>query len=311
MLTLIHLTARTCDGSQNGSFVQHGKEPVVLSPARTQAHIITSGMNRILLGFALVFPACLFSQTEPARPAFAVTSVKPSHTNCCVSGGVGNGGSVNRNVTVKMLIVTAYRIQEFQISGGPAWIASERFDVEGKADDPKADFDQLRLMLQSLLEDRFSLKVHRETKETAVYALVIGKKGLKIRPSADQTSPDVNGPTPPGSTGPNHGAFRFGPGSMIGNAVTLSLFSRFLSQRLDRVVIDRTNLAGRFDIHLQWTPDNGENPSSSHTSYIAQSGESGPSIFTAVREQLGLRLEPAKGAVELLVIDHVESPTAN
>jgi len=244
-------------------------------------------------------------------PKFAVTSVKPNKTNCCVSGGVGNGGSLNRNLTLRMLIGTAYRVQEFQISGGPGWIASDRFDVEGKAEDPKADFDQLRLMLRSLLEDRFKLKLHRETTESPVYALVVGKDGPKIRSSADQTSPDVNGPSPPEATGPNHGAFRFAPGSMIGNAVHLSLFTRFLSQRLDRLVIDKTKLTGRFDIQLQWTPDIGENPLDLGGNAIPPADPSRPSIFAAIQEQLGLRLEPTKAPVEVLVIDHVEKPSAN
>lgn len=181
-----------------------------------------------------------------------------------------------------MLIATAYRVQEFQISGGPGWIDSDRFDVEDKAEDRKANYDQLRLMLQSLLEDRFRLKLHRETKEAPVYALVVAKGGSKIKLSADQAdSSDINGPAPPGATGPNHGAFRFGPGSMAGNAVTLALFTKFLSQRLDRMVIDKTSLAGRFDIQLLWTPDTGENPVDLGGHAIPPADPSRPSIFAA------------------------------
>jgi len=260
-------------------------------------------MSLRLFIFAVVFPAWLQSQTEAAaRPTFAVNSVKPNHMDCCTSGGVGAGGSVNRHVTLKGLIGTAYRLQGFRIAGGPGWIDTDRYDVDGKADDPKADFDQLRLMLRSLLEDRFGLKVHRETRTTAVYALVVDKNGLRMKLSADQVSPDVHGPSAPGSALPNHGALRFGPGSAIGNAVELSFFcSGFLSDATERLVIDRTNLTGRYDIRLQWMPDES----------AAQPGESGPSLFTAVREQLGLRLEPAKAPVEVLVIDHAEKPTAN
>jgi uncharacterized protein (TIGR03435 family) len=257
-------------------------------------------------------PLAIAQTSQPSRPEFAVASIKPNRTNCCVTAGVGNGGGGGTDVTVKMLIVTAYRIQEFQISGGPGWIGSDRFDVEGKAEDRKADFGQLRLMLQSLLEDRFKLKLHRETKQSPVYALVVAKGGPKIKPSADQaSSSDVNGPAPPGATGPNHGAFRFGPGSMIGNAVTLALFTKFLSQRLDHIVIDKTNLAGRFDIELLWTPDIGENPADLGGHAISPVDPSRPSIFAAIQEQLGLKLESARGPVELLVIDHVEQPTPN
>jgi uncharacterized protein (TIGR03435 family) len=210
-----------------------------------------------------------------------------------------------------MLLGTAYRVQQFQISGGPDWIRADRFDVDGKADDPKAGFDQLRLMLQSLLQDRFKLRVHFETKVSPVYDLVVGKRGPKIKLSVDQTSPDVNGPSPLEATGPNHGAFRFGPGSMIGNAVHLSLFTRFLSQRLDRQVIDKTNLSGRFDIQLRWTPDIGENPLDLGGNTIPPADPSHPSIFAAIQEQLGLRLESTRAPVEILVIDHVEKPSAN
>ena len=269
-------------------------------------------MNRKLISIALAITGLVRPQPQlPSRPKFAVTSVKPNMADCCVVGGVGNGGSLNRRATLKMLIGTAYRVQGFQISGGPGWIGSDRFDVEGKAEDPNADFDQLRLMLQSLLEDRFQLQLHREVKESPIYALVVGKSGPKIKFSADQTSPDVNGPSPPRAAGPNHGAFRFGPGSMIGNAVYLSLFAKFLSQRLDRMVVDQTKLSGRFDIQLQWTPEVGENPLDLGGNPIPPADSSRSSVFTAIQEQLGLKLESARGQVEVLVIDHVEKPTAN
>ncbi len=257
------------------------------------------------------------SQTRPAaRPEFAVTSVKPNHTGCCTSGGVGNGGGGGKNVTLKELIGFTYRIQQFQISGGPRWIGSDRYDIEGKAEDPNADFDQLRLMLQSLFEDRFKLKVHRETKESPVYAIVVGKGGPRITLSADQTSPDVNGPAPTG-TGPNRGAVRIGVGNLVANAVLLSRFATMLSPRLDRLIIDKTNLSGRFDIRLQWTPSPGENLFGVPAEIIDMNGAtvrldpSGPSIFSAIQEQLGLKLESAKAPVELLVIDRVERPSQN
>ena len=102
------------------------------------------------------------------RPSFEVASIKPSKTNSGVTAGVGNGQGGGRNITLKMLIAAAYRVQEFQIVGGPRWIGSDRFDVEGKAENPKADPDQLRLMLQSLLEDRFQLKLRRESKQAPI-----------------------------------------------------------------------------------------------------------------------------------------------
>jgi len=255
-------------------------------------------------------------QTGTTRPEFAVTSVKPNHTGCCTSGGVGNGQGGGKNVTLRELIGFTYRIQQFQISGGPRWIGSDRFDIEGRAEDPKADFDQLRLMLQSLFEDRFKLKVHRETKESAASVLVVGKGGPKIKLSSDQDSADVNGPAPVGA-GTNRGVIRIGVGNLVGNAVTLSRFASMLSPRLDRLIIDRTNLAGRFDIRLQWAPSAAEDLFGVPMEIIDMKGvtvkpdPSGPSIFSAIQEQLGLKLESAKAPVDVLVIDHVEKPSEN
>jgi uncharacterized protein (TIGR03435 family) len=166
---------------------------------------------------------------------FDVASIKPEKRNIGTTFGVGNSGASESNVTLKMVIALAWRLQEFQISGGPAWVGSDRFDIEAKAAERNADPDQLRLMLQSLLADRFQLRFHRETKESSVYALVVGKDGLKMRPSADQITPEVNGPAPRGA-GPNHGAIRVGAGSLIGNGVTMPLFTRFLSQKLDPAI---------------------------------------------------------------------------
>jgi uncharacterized protein (TIGR03435 family) len=140
--------------------------------------------------------------------------------------------------------------------------------------------------------------------------MVVAKGGPKIKLSSDQTSPDVNGPSPRGA-GPNHGAIRLGAGSMIGNATPLSRFANLLSQRLDRVVIDKTNLNGRFDIRLQWTPDLEDNPLSPAGDLLPPASGDAPSIFVAIQEQLGLKLEAAKGPVEFLVIDHVEKPSEN
>jgi uncharacterized protein (TIGR03435 family) len=264
------------------------------------------------------------AQTKPettVRPRFAVTSVKPNKTGCCFVGGVGDGGGGGKDVTLRFLIGFAYRLQQFQISGGPKWISSDHFDIEGRAEDPNTSEDQLRLMLQSLLEDRFKLKLHRESKESSVYALVVGKDLPKIKPSADQISPDVNGPAPKGA-GPNRGVIRGGQGTLVGNAITLARFVRNLSPRVDRMVIDKTNLTGRFDIDLRWAPGpseplfdaaGNEIPSKiiDMNGVTVGADASGPSIFSAIQEQLGLKLISAKAPVDLLVIDHVEKPDTN
>ena len=208
-----------------------------------------------------------------------------------------------------MLIAAAYRVKEFQIGGGPRRIGSDRFDVEKKAENPRADPDQLRLMLQSLLEDRFQLELHRGNEQAPIYALVVAKDGRKIKLAPDQTSLPVNGPAQQGAS-PNRGAMRIGGGSLVGSAVTLSLFTRLLSQRLDRTVLDKTNLDGRFDIRLYWTPDVGEVALDPGGNPLPPANATGPSIFSAIQEQLRLRLESTTGPVDLIIIDHVEKPSA-
>jgi uncharacterized protein (TIGR03435 family) len=259
---------------------------------------------------AIIIAIASAQPDSPTRPEFEVASIRPAQPGTPASLGVGNGGGGGANVTLKTLIAFAYQLQEYRILGGPGWVSSDRFNVEAKAADRATPPEQLKLMLQSLFADRFKLAVHREIKESNVYNLVVAKGGPKIKLSADQTPTDINGPAPAGA-GPNHGAIRLGAGSMIGNAVPLSRFANLLSQRLDRVVIDKTNLTGRFDIRLQWTSDLGENPlSPTGLPLPAELGDA-PSIFVAIQEQLGLKLEAAKGPVEFLVIDHVEKPSEN
>lgn len=140
---------------------------------------------------------------------------------------------------------------------------------------------------------------------------MVDKRGLKMKLSADQSPEVVNGPAQAGG-GPGHGAIRILAGSLWGNAVKMPLVIRFLSQRLDRTVVDKTNLTGRIDLQLQWTPGVGETPLSPGGDLLPPPADSpGVSVFTAIQEQLGLKLEPAKGPVEMLVIDHVEKPSPN
>jgi uncharacterized protein (TIGR03435 family) len=267
-------------------------------------------LNRAGPTLAIIIAIASAQTDSPIRPQFEVASIRPAQPGTPPSFGVGNGGGGGANVTLKTLIAFAYQIQEYRILGGPGWISSDRFTVEARAADPTTPPEQLKLMLQSLFSDRFQLAVRRETKESNVYNLVVAKGGPKIKLSADQSPTDINGPAPPGA-GPNHGAIRLGAGSMIGNATPLSRFASMLSQRLDRVVIDKTNLTGRFDIRLQWTPDLGENPLSPTGLPLPAEPGDAPSIFVAMQEQLGLKLESARGPVEFLVIDHVEKPSEN
>ncbi len=248
-----------------------------------------------LLASASLLPAQ--PQPDAPRPQFDAASIRPDP---------GYGGS-----TLKGLIAGAYQIQEFQISGGPAWTGSDRFDVTAKPDFPAVSSDRRRLMMQSLLQDRFNIQLRREVKQASVYILTVDKGGLKMRRSLDQVSPSVDGPAAEGA-GPNRGAVRIGLGSLIGNAAPMPLFVRLLSQRLEHIVIDKTNLTGRFDFQARWTPDVGETPlSPGDTPLPLPADNAATSVFTAIKEQLGLRLEPAKMPVDFFIIDHAEKPSPN
>ena len=193
------------------------------------------------------------------------------------------------NVTLKYLIQYAWDVKGFQISGGPGWMDSERFTIEGKSD-YRMEAGRLRSSIRSLLADRFALRLHTEERVMPVYELVVAGAGPKLSPAA--------GGEPEGSTS--------GSGLLKGTRSRAGTIARGLSDATGRVVIDRTGLSGYYDYSLTWTPDRaaGAQPRASDLS-------DGPSLFTAVQEQLGLKLKPAKGRVEVLVIDRAEKPSAN
>jgi uncharacterized protein (TIGR03435 family) len=230
------------------------------------------------------------AQGPATGPEFEVASVKPNKPQpgpLRVSTSVENGRLNFINVTLKNCIRQAFSLRPYQISGGPGWLADDRFDVIAKAAGP-ADKAQVMRMLQTLLADRFKLKFHIETKEMPVYSLVVAKNGLKIKEAND----DGNGTQIDGD--PQHPLSARNI-SMAGFAGTLSRL-----QELDRPVIDATGLKGVFNLSLNYSPDD-----------AAPSDNAGPSIFTALTEQLGLKLEAGKGPVDILVIDHVEKPSDN
>jgi uncharacterized protein (TIGR03435 family) len=292
---------------------------------------LQTGIPIIVLIATLVSIPSFSRQSDAAKPAFEVASIKPSTSadNRVMIGGSPGGHFTVTNATLKMIMGAAYRVRDFQIFGGPNWISTDRWNIEAKAEEgsippPKGPPDPtvpdpLGLMVQSLLEDRFHLKIHRETRELPVYELRIAKSGSKVKLSPDQSpekAPEPGSPPPPmplpgGPVG--RGSVRMGRGSLETNTGPMSLFIMGLSQQLGRPVIDKTGLKGFYDIKLQWTPDFGQGlipPGGSEPT--PQAGDaSGPSIFTAVQEQLGLQLESAKGPVEVIVIDGVQKPTEN
>ena len=223
------------------------------------------------------------------------------------------------NITTKMLIQFAYNVRDFQLSGGPDWINSERYDIDAKIRDSLVDEernltffqrqDLVRPMLQSLLSDRFGLKVIQETKQLPIYALVVDKSGPKL--SRTSLTPSGSPTASPGASTPPTGMSTF---TLVGPVRT---FADALSRlpELGRVVSDQTGLKGNYDFLLQWTPaDPTELPTGGAGHGLANarpSDTSGPSIFTAIQEQLGLKLESREGPVQVLVIDQIQRPATD
>jgi uncharacterized protein (TIGR03435 family) len=247
-------------------------------------------------GFRSLFlatPLCLCAQA-----AFEVASIRPSAPGARGGNGIEitPGGRFSAvNVSLRALLKNAYGIRDFQIVQPPDWLDSQRYDVIAKAE-TDVPADRMKLMLQSLLADRFQLKVHREPKDVQAYVLTIGKNGPKIQPAAGD----------PGRVS------RKGLGAIAGSKASIAQLTEALSDValnghyiLDRPVLDRTGLSGVYDFVLTWTPEPGQFSPGSTPDL------SGPSLFTAVQEQLGLKLEIQKAQVEILVIDHVEKASAN
>ena len=282
--------------------------------------------------FAIAAPGRIDSsqETTAARPSFEVATIKPSGSAAYIPGGpVGTGGYFAwRATTLKMLVWTAYFVREWQmdwkIEGGtPGWADSELWDVEARAkqedvdampkSDPIAQSHMRMLMLQSLLEDRFKLRVERQTRQAPVYNLVVAKGGPRIKLDTDQTPL----PPPGSSTRPPSGAaWELTRGNMMisfrrpfeqieGRAVPIERLISNLLNRVGRPIIDQTNLKGLYTFKLQWSD---ENPGPGDSPLVRMSPSLGPAFFTALQEQLGLRLESAKGPVEFLVIKSVQKP---
>jgi uncharacterized protein (TIGR03435 family) len=274
-------------------------------------------------------------QTRTAIPRFEVASIKP-----CIDVLPPNGraGGVSRLSpgrlslpcqTVKSLIQMAHDQystgkskvgRPVPIEGGPAWINSVRYTIEAKAEDAQSDGMMMGPMLQTLLDDRFKLKIHRETTEVPVYLLTVVKGGLKLQPFKEGTcTPRDLSQFPPPPLGPDSCRFFAGTNgpnmAWIVQGATIDEFCKIVLPRMDRPVIDRTGLTGRFNFPLEYMPD-----ATSYSSLregpdrpaaTSDDPAAGPSIFTALQQQLGLKLEPAKGPADFLVIDRVERPSEN
>ena len=207
------------------------------------------------------------------------------------------------NTTLDDLITFAYGLHVRQVVGGPAWATSEKYDLDGKvAGESQPGDAQWKVMIQKLLADRFKLTFHREPREVSVYELTVGRNGPKLAPSkADPTSLPGMG-------------FR-GFGNMpVSNATMADFAAMMQGSVLDRPMIDHTGLEGRYDFVLKWTPDDSQFIGMRPPGLIPPGNDNPnapPNLFTAIQEQLGLKLESAKAPVDVMIIDHAEKPTAN
>ena len=279
-------------------------------------------MRRLLVGISVaavvvgtfVRPHAQAPAANADHPAFEVASVKPNKSGVNRIGISGRGGQFTAsNVTLELLIQNAYRVQGFQVVGGPDWMRSDRFDINAKTGGIQAP-SQTALMLQALLADRFKLTAHHETREAAVYGLVLAKPGVKGGP---QLKASECAPGPPTSPTSACGAIRVGPGVLNAQGIPLANLITFLSNQVNRVVIDKTALTGTFDVDLKWAPDPslggggllGPPPPGPPGAGAPPPPSDAPSIFTAIQEQLGLKLDSQRGPVDVLVIDHVDQPT--
>jgi uncharacterized protein (TIGR03435 family) len=265
---------------------------------------------------AWVLAGLAWTQTATKPLKFEVASVKPADPNAKTSSSsrdAGEGLDI-RNVPVRNLITLAYGLQDFQLLNAPGWTNTGGYDVVAKApadeipplqagprtppeslDQRKLRFDRVRERLRSLLTDRFGVVVHYETREHSVYLLTVAKNGPKLK-----QVPTADGP-PRKEEGRGHSR---------GFAVPIEMLVNTLSNATHITVLDKTGLTGRYDYTLDWTPDLQSAPANPETD-AAQASGSGPAIYTAVREQLGLQLESGKAPVDVVVVDHVDRPSAN
>ena len=254
-------------------------------------------MGRVLLAGLL---ALLAVPAAAQAPAFEVASIRRN-----TSGQEGGsmvpapGGRLTlTNVPIRLVIRAAYNLQEFELVGGPSWIDGERYDIVTKAEgNPGAQ--ELLGMVRTLLADRFQLQIVEDTAERPIYAMVRVRPGgplpASLRPAQPCFRAPVNQPqqAPPGQTACG---FRAAPGSLAGRGVTFGALTFGLSGRVGRPVENRTGIEGEFDFDLEFAPD---------------VSADGPSLFTALEEQLGVRLEPTRGPARVMRIERIERPTEN
>ena len=279
--------------------------------------------SKLAAAIALATFCYLWGQSAPAPLSFDVASVKPAAPDA-------RGTSIQlqpraglrvTNAPLRFLVTYAYDIRDFQLSGGPGWMATEHYDIMAKSEpvagtadvpeDPRKMSDQqlktvdqqMRERMRSLLAERFQLVIHHESREAPIYVLLVAKGGPKLEEAQ------------PATTGPR--GMRMFPGYLTGMSAPLQMLTTTLSAQLGRPVLDKTDLKGNYNFKLQWTPDAPADrplplpPVPPGVELPPPPDPNGPTLFTAIQEQLGLRLESQKGPIDMIVIDRIEKASEN
>lgn len=265
-------------------------------------------MNIVKLWIVLVVMAMGIT-ADAQRAQFEVTSVKlhTSDDQKMFMVGQPNGRFVAANIPLRLLIRTAYQLQDDQVVGGPDWLATDRFDIDARAPQSTVNiYSVLGEMLQTLLADRFKLTTHTEKRELPVFALERSRRDGSFGPGLRSTACpdlaiDLSKPQPCVN-------IQTGVASLNVRGMPFNQFTPYLSPYVNRVIVDRTGLDGRYDVDLKWTPDS---PPQGRGAGEPSPDPNAVSIFTALQEQLGLRLNSTRETVDVLVIDTLERPTEN
>ncbi len=277
-------------------------------------------IRNIALVVAGILPAAqiALAQATPGIPQFDVVSVKPNVGNGQQNLRVSPGRVAVTNVPLKTLIQFAYQVQPRELMGAPDWITAERFDITATAD-PNASIEQMRIMLGRLLEDRFKVKLHKETRDLPLYALTLARRDGQLGPKIHESTVDcgANGRQPlsataqdPATQDPSRRCqivplFNFG--RFQGRGLHMQNIASALNNVVDRTIVDKTGLTGAYEFELSWAPDSLQATTAGPTA-APKADVDGPALFTALQEQLGLKLEAQRGPLEVLVLDHVERP---
>ena len=282
--------------------------------------------------YVIVLAMIVAQALEQSTVSFEAASIKPNvsgESNTSVRRLPG-GRFTATNVPVALLLQMAYQLQQFQIQGSPSWLRTDRFDIVARLDgDPppppvgSTDPDRVMLALQTLLADRFTLSVHWETQELPVYALVLARADSKLGPNIRPAAVDCTAAAAANAAAAKEGrtvnpntpdrvscGMRNSNGRIMFGGYPMSFFANGLANEVNRAVVDRTGLSGNWDFELTYTRDRVRRPEVADGA-PAPPDPDGASIFTALQEQLGLKLEATKGPVRVLVIDRIEPPTSD